>query len=56
MGSRGLLEPTPTEIEQFRAEIKSNAVRRRTLQGGRATAENFIAALRCLYKHAERTS
>jgi integrase len=53
-GTRRLLEPTPTEIEQFREEIKSNAVQRRTSRGGRGTAENFIAALRCLYKHAEK--
>lgn len=33
--------------------MKANAVRRRNLRGGRGTAENFIAALRCLYRHAE---
>lgn len=52
-GSRSLLDPSPTEVEQFREEIKANAVQRRTSRGGRGTAENFIAALRCLYKHAE---
>lgn len=53
-GTRSLLEPTPTEVEQFTAEIKANAVQRRNSRGGRGTAENFIAALRCLYKHAEK--
>lgn len=53
-GPRSLHEPTPTEVEQFREEIKTNAVVRRNSRGGRNTAENFIAALRCLYKHAEK--
>ena len=52
-GPRSLLEPTPTEVQQFAEEIKANAVQRRNSRGGRGTAENFIAALRCLYKHAE---
>jgi integrase/recombinase XerC len=52
-GTRTLLEPTPTEIKQFAEEIKANAVQRRNSRGGRGTAENFIAALRCIYKHAE---
>jgi integrase/recombinase XerC len=53
-GPRSLLDPTSTEIEQFKEEIKANAVQRRNSRGGRGTAENFIAALRCLYKHAEK--
>lgn len=53
-GPRSLLDPSPTEVEQFREEIKANAVQRRNSRGGRGTAENFIAALRCLYKHAEK--
>jgi integrase/recombinase XerC len=53
-GDRSLLEPSPTEVEQFAAEIKANAVQRRNSRGGRGTTENFIAALRCLYKHAEK--
>jgi integrase/recombinase XerC len=52
-GHRSLLDPTPTEIKQFEEEIKANAVQRRTSRSGRGTAENFIAALRCLYRHAE---
>jgi integrase len=52
-GPRTLLEPTATEIKQFEEEIKANAVPRRNSRGGRGTAENFIAALRCIYRHAE---
>jgi integrase/recombinase XerC len=52
-GPRTLLEPTATEIKQFSEEIKANAVQRRNSRGGRGTAENFIAALRCIYRHAE---
>jgi hypothetical protein len=52
-GTRSLLEPTPTEIKQFAEEIKANAIQRRKSRGGRGTAENFIAALRCIYRHAE---
>src|SRR4051794_7766747 len=52
-GPRSLLDPSPTEVEQFREEIKANAVQRRNSRGGRGTAENFIAALRCIYRHAE---
>jgi integrase/recombinase XerC len=55
-GPRTLVEVSPTEVEQFREEIKAAAVQRRTGQGGRGTAENFIAALRCLYKHAQTTA
>jgi integrase len=53
-GERTLLEPTPSEILQLAEEIKATAVVRRNSRGGRNTAENFIAALRCLYRHAER--
>jgi integrase len=52
-GTRTLLEPTPTEIKQFAEEIKANAIQRRNSRGGRGTTENFIAALRCIYRHAE---
>ena len=34
-GSRTLLEPTPSEISQFREEIKASAVVRRNSRGGR---------------------
>ena len=32
---------------------KANVVPRRNARGGRGAAENLIAALRCLYRHAE---
>jgi integrase/recombinase XerC len=54
-GTRTLLEPTPSEILQLAEEIKAGAVVRRNSRGGRNTAENFIAALRCLYRHADAT-
>jgi hypothetical protein len=52
-GNRRLDEPTPSQIQQFAATVKATAVPRRTGRGGRGAAENFIAALRCLYRHAE---
>ncbi len=35
------------------AHVRASAVRRRNARGGRGAAENLIAALGCLYKHAE---
>ena len=52
-GSRRLDEPTPSEVRQFAKVVKENAVSRRNGRGGRSAAENFIGALRCLYRHAE---
>jgi integrase len=52
-GSRGLDEPTPSEIRQLAKDVKANAVPRRNARGGRGAAENLIAALRCLYRRAE---
>jgi integrase/recombinase XerC len=52
-GGRRLDEPTPSEIRQLMKTVKSHAVVRRNGRGGRGAAENFIAALRCLYRHAE---
>jgi integrase/recombinase XerC len=52
-GTRRLDEPTPSEIKQLVAHVKANVVHRRNARGGRSAAENLIAALRCLYKHAE---
>ena len=52
-GARRLDEPTPSEIKQLVAYVRANAVPRRNARGGRSAAENLIAALRCLYKHAE---
>jgi integrase/recombinase XerC len=52
-GTRHLDEPTPSEIRQLVAHVRANVVPRRNARGGRGAAENLIAALRCLYRHAE---
>jgi integrase/recombinase XerC len=52
-GARRLDEPTPTELKQLAEEAKAQALVRRNSRGGRSAAENFIAATRCLYRHAE---
>jgi len=52
-GSRGIDEPTPSEIRQLIQHIRANVVPRRNSRGGRSAAEHLIAALRCMYKHAE---
>jgi integrase/recombinase XerC len=49
----GSTNPPPSQIRQLADTIKTNAVVRRNSRGGRSTTENFIAALRCLYRHAE---
>ncbi|VVJ21667.1 Uncharacterised protein [Amycolatopsis camponoti] len=45
-GSRRLNEPSPSEIKHLAEESRAQAVVRRN------AAENFIAAVRCLYRHA----
>jgi site-specific recombinase XerD len=50
---RRLDEPTPSEIKQLMAHVKTHIVARRNTRGGRSAAEHLIAALRCLYRHAE---
>ena len=52
-GSRGIDEPMPSEIRQLVQHVRANVVPRRNSRGGRSAAEHLIAALRCLYKHAE---
>ena len=52
-GSRGIDEPTPSEIRQLVQHVRAHVVARRNARGGRSAAEHLIAALRCLYKHAE---
>src|SRR6266480_3097368 len=52
-GSRGIDEPTPSEIRQLVQHVRATVVPRRNSRGGRSAAEHLIAALRCLYKHAE---
>src|SRR5688572_3701528 len=51
-GQRRLDEPTPTEIKSLVEQIRANVVVRRNARGGRSAGEHFIAALRCLYRHA----
>ncbi len=50
---RRLDEPTPSEIRHLVQYVKAHVVPRRNARGGRGAAENLIAALRCLYRHAE---
>ena len=52
-GSRRIDEPTPSEIRQLVRHVRANVVPRRNSRGGRSAAEHLIAALRCMYKHAE---
>ena len=52
-GSRGIGEPTPSEIRQLVQYVRASVVPRRNSRGGRSAAEHLIAALRCMYKHAE---
>jgi integrase/recombinase XerC len=47
-----LMAPTPSQIKQLAGIVRSNAVVRRNSRGGRGAVELFIAALRCIYKHA----
>ena len=35
------------------AYVKTHVVARRNARGGRSAAEHLVAALRCLYRHAE---
>src|SRR5215467_6617235 len=51
-GSRRLDEPTPSEIRQLMAYVKTHVVRRRNARGGRSAEEHLVAALRCLYHRA----
>jgi integrase len=52
-GERRLDEPTPSEIRQLMSYVKTHVVARRNARGGRSAAEHLVAALCCLYKHAE---
>jgi integrase/recombinase XerC len=52
-GDRHLDEPSPSEIRQLVAYVKAHVVARRNARGGRSAAEHLVAALRCLYRHAE---
>lgn len=50
---RLLDEITPTDIKQLIEHTKAHTVARRNNRGGRSAAEHLVAALRCLYRHAE---
>jgi integrase/recombinase XerC len=50
---RRIDDPTPSEIKQLVEHVKCNVVGRRNARGGRCAGEHMIAALRCLYRHAE---
>ena len=52
-GHRRLDEPTPSDIRHLVEHTKTHVVARRNARGGRSAAEHLIAALRCLYRHAE---
>ena len=51
-GARRLDEPTPSEIRQLMAHVKTHVVARRNARGGRSAEEHLVAALRCLYQRA----
>jgi integrase/recombinase XerC len=53
-GGRRLDEPTPSEVRQLMAWVKTHVVTRRNARGGRSAQEHLVAALRCLYRQAER--
>lgn len=52
-GDRRLDEPTPSEIHHLAEHLKANVTVRRNGRSGRGATEHLIAALRCLYRHAE---
>jgi integrase/recombinase XerC len=50
-GERPMDTITATELKAMAEHVRSTARVRRNSRGGRNAAENFIAAMRCLYKH-----
>jgi len=52
-GTRRLDEPTPSDIRHLMTLVKADAVQRRNSRGGRSSQEHLVAALRCLYRHAQ---
>ncbi|NRN65219.1 Site-specific recombinase XerD [Kibdelosporangium sp. 4NS15] len=50
---RRLDEPTSSDVRALVEYVKANVVPRRNSRGGRSAAEHLIAALRCVYRHAE---
>src|SRR4051812_36582149 len=51
-GPRRLTEPTPLEIEQLGKRLRAARVIRRNGRSGAGAEENFVAAMRCLYRRA----
>jgi integrase len=51
---RRLDEITASEIKALSEKVRATAVVRSNSRGGRTAAENFIAAMRCLYRYAEQ--
>jgi integrase/recombinase XerC len=51
-GSRPMDEPTPLEIAQLGKRLRAARVLRRNGRGGSSAEENFVAAMRCLYRRA----
>lgn len=52
-GQRRLDQPTASDIRHLVEQVRADVVVRRNTRGGRSAAEHLIAALRCLYRHAE---
>jgi integrase/recombinase XerC len=53
-GHRRLDDPTPSQIKHLVEDVKLTVVTRRNARGGRSAGEHLIAALRCVYRHAEQ--
>ena len=51
-GDRHLDEPTPSEIRQLMAYVKTHVVARGNARGGRSAEGDLVASLRCLYRRA----
>jgi hypothetical protein len=49
-GAPRLDEPSPLEIEHLGEYIRANRVHRRNGRDGRSAVENYLAAMRCLYR------
>jgi integrase/recombinase XerC len=51
-GSRLITEPSPLELSALAKQARTNRVVRRNGRGGGGAEANFVAAARCLYRHA----
>jgi integrase len=51
-GSRRLTEPTPLEIERLGKRLRADRVIRRNGRSGAGAEENYVSAMRCLYRRA----